>query len=258
MKKQKNKPNELEIHPGRVIKEIPVLFSGSMVKAIKSGGKTETRRIIKNVEITPGVLPGAWNYQWKKGKEYKSGFCIPKRVFNDPFLGIIEACPFGKPGDLLWVRENWTKLDGRVYFQADGAQEEIIEEHELDKVTWKPSIHLQKGASRIWLMVEEARAEQLQDITDISCRKEGIRKKGYTSKEEKWVEYFQIPGHPRQYPNAKDAFSNLWMTINGKESWTENPWVWMVRFRVLSTYKKPEPREIEWNYNQIVFFNAKK
>jgi hypothetical protein len=106
-------------------------------------------------------------------------------------------------------------------------------------------------------MVEEISVEQIQEISEIGSRKEGIRRLGFTNKEEKWIEHFEIPGSPENFKTAKKAFEQLWTEINGRESWQENPWVWVVKFRVLSRQEKPSLQEIEWNYNQIIYFSPK-
>ena len=64
-------------------KERPILFKGEMVRAILDGSKTQTRRIAKE-----------WDGFQDMGKLLA---LFPNQ----------EGCPYGKPGDRLWVRETW-------------------------------------------------------------------------------------------------------------------------------------------------------
>jgi hypothetical protein len=152
-------------------------------------------------------------------------------------------CPYGKPGDQLWVRETWTKLvpehfiTSQFVYKADCCLDS--EEARLDYIKagypykWKPSI--QKAAARIWLEITDIRVERLQDISSDDAMSEGINKKFYyeqgistpESMEEFWAKgYYQ------------EGFKMLWKSINGNDSWNQNPWVWVVSFKVLSTTGK--------------------
>jgi len=76
------------------VRKRPILFSGEMVRAILDGRKTETRRVIKT---QPPAL--RWNsIKWDER-------CID--VSDMPGRHYYVICPYGKPGDLLWVRETW-------------------------------------------------------------------------------------------------------------------------------------------------------
>jgi hypothetical protein len=152
-------------------------------------------------------------------------------------LGSVEYAKsiYGKPGDLLWVRETWSRVDGRYYFKADGAEDELQEEHSLDKISWKPSIYMPKAASRIWAMVEEIRVERVQDITEDDAKAEGCIQ---YEKETDWM-------------TAKYGYQILWESINGEESWGSNPWVWVIKYRILSKTGRPSDEFILRNHLEI-------
>ena len=156
------------------MKERPIIFSAPMVKAILDGTKTQTRRIVK-IEPSSGYI--------RKGSRYW--------IREDP--AAIAACPYGQPGDRLWVRETWAqyqtvnsikRLDGRSYsevsdglagYRADGCDtikdfrehimlgESDIEEVIINGDKWRPSIYMPRWASRITLEVTDVRIERLQD-----------------------------------------------------------------------------------------------
>jgi hypothetical protein len=183
------------------IKETPILFQTEMVQAILDGRKTQTMRICKD-------LP-----------------CLE--------IGKGKKCKFGQPCDLLYIKETFAHTDqlninpqdenyGIVY-RADG---QPWADYEGWK--WKPSIHMPKIASRIWLMIEDIRVERVQDISEQDCRAEGVSR-GYWPSEESWGKY---------------GFEDLWVLINGEESWNTNPWVWVVKFKVLSTTGRPSDADI--------------
>ena len=134
-------------------------------------------------------------------------------------------CPYGVTGDRLWVRETWARLTGnghRFVYRADGEDPRTgwdeVEPAQRPRMTWTPSIHMPRVASRITLEVTDVRVERLQAISEEDARAEGIA-----------LEPAILPGH------AAGCFSRLWDEINGKRApWSSNPWVWAVTFRMTS------------------------
>lgn len=184
------------------MKEHPILFSTEMVKAILAGNKTQTRRIVKAeipVNITKIIesdIDKQFHELWKGGvSEY------------------LIKCPYGQPGDLLWVRETWAQVKGsdKIHFKADFKNPQNYK-------GWKPSIHLKKEAARIWLQIEEINVERLRDIKSHDAMCEGMIENGE-------------PFVPRFY--------DLWIKINGQQSFDLNPWVWVIKFKVISKTGKP-------------------
>lgn len=172
-----------------------------MVRALLDGSKTQTRRIVKG-EALKWLAPGMFE---------------PAFVVN-PENGL---CPFGKPGDRLYVRETWaqpTALDpGPTVYRADyqacvPAGFENVPPAE--SITWKPSIHMPRTLSRITLEVTGVRIARLHDITDADALAEGVDRTNTS-----------IPGY------ARERFVRLWTSINGNESWALDPWVWVVEFK---------------------------
>lgn len=218
------------------MKEHPILFSTPMVKAIIENRKTQTRRIIKpQPEITKNER-GLIDYTYRKGKKFSSGQNMDISDLNSAFFRIRIYCPYGQPGDLLWVREKWRYHDifniggetsnGEYWYYASvpkiiGCVDGV--DYTRDQWRWKPSIHLPKSASRIWLEITNVKVERVQSISEEDAKAEGADK--YDEKLE-WL-------------TAKHGFQMLWDTIHGKESWDANPWVWVVTFKVLSTTGRP-------------------
>lgn len=227
------KSNQFLLPSGALITERPILFSTEMIQANLEGRKTQTRREVKGLAL-----------DW-----------LGSNGFTPEYVALAEnaLCPYGKPGDLLWVKETWANLNGDFpkadpfrIFKAD-----LINPNQHGPVTWKPSIHMPKEAARIWVMVEEIRVERLQDISEEDALAEGVMEfedgtfKNYYTKKglraEDGVECLL----------AKGSFQSLWTSINGMDSWDANPWVWVVRYRILSTHGRPSLEEIEQAYLEI-------
>lgn len=210
------------------MKEIPILFSTAMVQAILEGSKTQTRRIIKIPSIVHDE--NDWSIQTiveaLGGKP--SGVDDFEIVSGNRWIADLK-CPYGKSGDVLWVRE----ASATTY--SSGPSRKISHWYRADnpeipsrvKFRWKPSIHMYKGAARIWLQIINVRVERVQDITGRDILAEGVDN-GKSN-----------PAMGIRWENMqKMAFEELWNNING--NWNENPWVWVIEFKVLSTTGKPQ------------------
>lgn len=131
--------------------------------------------------------------------------------------------PYGAIGDVLWVRETWAEFQGLedaptcYVYKADGTWDDKV--HLIDN-KWKPSIFMPRSASRISLRITNIRVERLKEISEEDAKREGVI----------------YPANPgvENYGNGYYAnFRLLWESINGKGSWEENPWVWVIEFEVI-------------------------
>ena len=181
------------------MKERPILFSAPMVRALLAGTKTQTRRAFKTKN--GGVWPNA----------------------NDlpGMRQILRSCPYGQPGDRLWVRETFCKIIGQsggwieTDYQATYTHGDRLGDTLGIKKRWTPSIHMPRHASRITLEVTGVRVERLQDISEADAIAEGVRNS------------LHLPGGRF----ARENFEHLWWTIHGDGSWESNPWVWVIEFK---------------------------
>ena len=214
------------------MKERPILFSGEMARAVLDGRKTQTRQPIKP--------------QPELGKPWKWW------VVDDLEMDIpIALCPYGIPGDRLWVREKFSKhvrLSDPYYLPPDYPDAAMGAWYWADgNPTWgdwekpRPSIHMPRWASRITLEVTDVRVERVQEISYDDTLKEGVIETGNASA--KTWEDAEISGVVRrQYVDskgrrcmmfgAKAQFANLWDSIYSQRGygWDANPWVWVVEF----------------------------
>lgn len=189
--------------------ERPILFSAPMVRAILEGRKTQTRRIVKPqppadcAPIRVGEFHPTVIDRWG---DDEPGAPIFGAYDLDGEWGV--RCPYGKPGDRLWVREAWMEWGGterRVDYRA-------TTEVPRPAGGWKPSIHMRRADSRITLEIVAVRVERLNDISEADAEAEGAG--------------IPLVGHEEDF--CRWEFRAIWESINGPGSWDANPWVWVI------------------------------
>lgn len=222
------------------MKERGMIFNGVMVRAILDGRKTQTRR---PVNPQPTLTKGS-GFSWK-GNLYGSG--SDDRETNINFAHV--ACPFGKPGDHIWVRETWQAIhdsvdefghvEERTYApsipkEKDRYWHTVYAEHFGDEnredrgFPWRPSIHMPRWASRITLEITGVRVERLHSINERDAVREGLFQLPASGRYclQPGMQYFGEASHC-----AKEVYSWLWESIYGEHSWQANPWVWVIEFK---------------------------
>lgn len=208
-------------------KERPILFSGPMVRAILEGRKSQTRRVIKP----------------QPDEVYKGKPIAPcNRLEDDKYgqrrrvTGQSVRCPYGQPGDRLWVRETFGISGNGYFYRADTMQPETV------RYSWTPSIYMPRKASRITLEVEAVRVERLQEISDEDVLTEGVKSLN-------WRKYMDPVCYGARASDYRQIFECGWDEINAKRGfgWETNPWIWVVEFRNMnpeSRQKCNEPRRL--------------
>ncbi len=213
--------------------ERPILFSAPMVRALLAGTKTQTRRVMKLHPSAIACCCGGSAAKWKATNDgqWHCGICGGgNRLTSKDVEGV--RCPYGAPGDRLWVREAFAFTDahepdysGSIEYRADNkclaieAGRVLVDvPHGCDPRAfagpWRPSIHMPRWACRLVLEITCVRVERLQDISEADAQAEGS---GLTS---------------GSYSH-RGWFRELWGEINRPAAWDANPWVWVVGFRRL-------------------------
>ncbi|WP_250602038.1 hypothetical protein [Serratia marcescens] len=231
------------------MKERPVIFNSEMVRAILDGRKTQTRRVIK-VQPSEHFHPMNMSLELDYSSRWYTPGVVDKDGYLQPAKGQVfgvagedegYACPFGAVGERLWVRETFAILgnedgcpidwDGNLIkgdekhaariYKASCWQEpgnyglwSIPDRDTLYEGAWRPSIHMPRWASRITLEITAVRVERLNDISDGDAISEGCSAADMKSGD-----------------CVADVFKRLWASIYGEESWSANPWVWVIEFR---------------------------
>jgi hypothetical protein len=225
------------------MKERQILFSAPMVRALLEGRKSQTRRIVKHQGIVDHpAIPGGKIIQLGGKQAWLNSQ-------SDHPQHISKFCPYGQPGDRLWVRETWTKTTNVneypgwpdrpctlvdddpnyvVVYRADGEWEWLDNDGFLtDETHWKSSMFMPRWASRILLEITDIRVERLIDISEEDAIAEGCNQNhnGYF-----WAGPHK-EGGLKQLTTARVAYRDVWESINGAGSWGANPFVWVISFK---------------------------
>ncbi|MDP3859871.1 MAG: hypothetical protein Q8Q73_19090 [Stagnimonas sp.] len=202
------------------MKARPILFSGPMVQALLAGWKTQTRRVLRENWGPAHSLERSYDPERQQFQ-----FCT-QDGWQDCSA---PPCPYGKPGDLLIVREAFSGPWGcrnlkpsewpvrcPIWYWADGNP------YFGDWTKPKPSIHMPRWASRLTLRITDVRVERLQEISPADAKAEGDHERS---------------GMPEYYERGAmchvDWYRHLWGQINGPDSWAANPWVWVIGFEAI-------------------------
>ena len=197
------------------MKDRPIIFSGPMVRPLLDGCKTQTRRAMKN----PAAVMG---FRHWLGRQWERLSSTGQR------LDLIN-CPYGEPGDRLWVKETYTDLGTkhrrRLVYRADVADSERVR---VD-APWRSSLFMPRRASRILLEIGAVRVERLQDISNSDAVSEGITGQ--------FGNYKDYSGQVNGFALAADSYRTLWESLNGAGSWDANPWVWVIEFKRITVHE---------------------
>lgn len=192
----------------------PILFNTEMVRANLDGRKSCTRRLVK------GFVPD--NAIWGYTAFTPKGYISCRGTFADGYGEKFFKLPC-EPGDILYVRETWSKGLERYIYRADYSDTEKFYRNGKEiEMKWKPSIRMPKEAARIWLNVTDVRVERLQEITNKDAEREGAQ-----------------PDYPFDYdvnkwPNL-EHFKKIWNSTIKKSDldrygWNANPYVFVIEF----------------------------
>jgi hypothetical protein len=232
----------------------PLLFSTPMVQALLEDRKQMTRRVMK-----PQPYPVT-----RHGREVEIYFewDASKKITDLPIQEWAALCPYGQIGDVLWVRETFYaygkwELSGKTktgkqkwdfkdltfwnknmpdggYKYADNPPSNFQKGKSTVEGYYKrPSLFMPKAACRIFLQITDRRVESLQGISEEDAIKEGIKSMDITDKTKLYFNYETQTFMARNIKGlgANESFETLWQSINGKESWESNPWVWVISFK---------------------------
>jgi hypothetical protein len=208
--------------------ERPILFSAPMVRAILSGEKTQTRRVVKRASDHPDAEAHMIRGEAHFGIRGPGTFHFTHGEEGD--LPAIR-CPYGKPGDHLWVRETWgmnhyqfehgpIPKSRPADFDEPDSQYLVFRATEDDaevqnELRWWPSIHMPRWASRIALEITGVRVERLNECSEQDAQAEGA-----------------VYGYGEGAKiSQRRMYQLLWDTINGPGAWNANPFVWVVEFK---------------------------
>jgi hypothetical protein len=218
-----------------------------MVRAILEGRKTQTRRIAKYQEAFTEMDGETCAWTGFMGWQRIEAVLAPENAGLNTNPEV--RCPYGVPGDRLWVREAHAIMStdpgtvsiayrerlpaGKTLADTDGGLDVInvsdpdawqwANSH-INCERWRPSIFMPRWASRITLDITDVRVQRVRSISEEDAIAEGV---------EPWHEAdLTNTGDLREESQAyKMGFADLWQGINGKGLWDADPWVWALTFK---------------------------
>lgn len=226
-----------------MVEQRGVVMRVDEVQAILENRKTQFRKVIKGIVEGPGGWPS-----FAKGRHH-GNMVKPKH------------CPYGQPGDLLWVKQPWAAfdLDWRVMDDWQNASRFENQHIAIDIPSgfkWWPSVTMPKRACRLWLRVTNVRVERVQEILARDVLKEGLQFY-QPDGDDKETRAFGDVFDPNELPVgwclsswggwsndnygafieneeelARYGFERLWDSINAKNGygWDVNPWLFATTF----------------------------
>ena len=221
----------------------PILFQPDMVRALLEGRKSQTRRMVK---------PQPIDVTGKDIDDYSP----------DAFAAIARHGPYGKPGDLLYVREPYyfgCHLDAYspsqvvstiggfvVNYITDDQVKCFGEPNKFGMGDWGRYRHarfMPRTLSRLTLKITDIRVERVQDISIQDVFSEGVRLPAADGNvlielsgkhaAAKYLpdDYMDMDREKRLELVPRAYFASLWDSIDN--NWDDNPWVWCVSFEVI-------------------------
>jgi hypothetical protein len=265
------------------MKERPILFSGPMVRALLDGRKTQTRRVMKPQPViqsgpfdhghwavtlphgnaitnecgtlsgAPSCEAGEWNYTGRFVSGYHRTLCGPIR------------CPYGVPGDRMWVRESFVEL-----LHTSPATDEPIDPTNGDRLIEPATSYVDAQGRKRWHYDGKVIAYRATSNVEF-CDGDGFSSPDFANKDDlpRWKPSIHMPrwasritleitdvrvqrvqeiseedakaegvgpigGFVAQLPfDYRVAFKTLWDEINEHRGYGthKNPWVWCLTFK---------------------------
>jgi len=198
------------------MKETGMLFKPEMIRAINEDRKTQTRRLIKPQppEEANSYLIGIDSLagQFKFVDTFNTLYAMT------PFI----KCPYGRKGDLLWVKEGFVELVcneiGQLVYGGPYIPPRTFVIYKADEKNpkdylWKSPLFMPKKYARLWLeLTADPIPQRVQEITEEDAKAEGAE-------------------HSPIGITYRTCFRVIWDSINKKTPWTTNPWAWKLEFK---------------------------
>lgn len=238
------------------MKEHGKLFNTAMVQAFLEGRKNQTRRVVdahNSLVDGSGISKKRWE---------AAGFDLANATIDygpsptgNPGPYLKAPCAEGtthriysrvQPGDRIWVKETTINVEdegytGPVYVASENGQA-ILEgglrpapddfaDVEPYDIKLRSSMFMPRAMARLVFDVVSVRLERLNDINVMDARREGVFEEEHDWRESEFylphVAYRSVVGARYRYSDPRQAFQELWQTINGSGSWQDNPPVWI-------------------------------
>lgn len=217
-----------------------IIFTEPNFHLSVQGIKKQTRRIIKpqpdNIRSFNRVLGNTPDYElsekpWTPEPAYH--FLMHEGKYLNPRY---------KVGEIVYLKEPY------AYAPIIEEQKDIYPHddfiyrygHKYMSIKWKNKLFMPEIAARYFIKITGVRAEKLQDISDEDCIKEGIVSTDSIA-EDVYEPVFENGLNATdkvnavlniQYETPQKAYKALINKINGKDTWDNNPWVWVYDYEL--------------------------
>ena len=235
------------------IKERPIVLTAQEVNAVLAGDKTQHRVVIENTKDTQCLFSRDWRYDGRdfldddgctpdpKGAHYVERL-EPSEGEENQYTEdyhCIGQCPFGAIGDRLWVREFHARTDRndhliRPHYYADGTLRPDLR-HDAGLLIKYSAEDMPRWASRLLLEITDICIERVQDISESDAIAEGIKYIHADPKDRVGPNHFTKSNgwYHCSRPTAAEVFTEMYKVSDDFDKYGENPWVWVIEFKVI-------------------------
>lgn len=209
------------------MKERGIIFNSEMVRAILSGRKTQTRKVMKAQPRPSETRVGDYWFPCDRVQSmvHVSDFISGNSAMPDAHEFFSACCPLGGIGDRIWVRETFQVglcTESTLAYKATHKPSDL-DEGWSEVIKWRPSTQMPRWASRITLEITHVHVERLQSISKQDSISEGAPRGHHSI--DVISKQFGFPDFSRSW------FAQIWMDIYGEDNWAANPWVWVIEFK---------------------------
>lgn len=143
-----------------------------------------------------------------------------------------------KVGDVLYLKEPYCigvngcdTLPSLIYYKYNDKDMSFLTRTGLiNDIKWKNKLFMPASVARHFIKITEVRAERLQDISDEDCIKEGIEEELNIHDGKQWFTYCN---GTHSFDTPREAYKALINSIDGKDTWDNNPWVWVYDYELI-------------------------
>lgn len=241
------------------LRERPLVLDGQEVRDVLAGLATRVRRPIGLPELHPSRTPGyAWTFRGRGGartvaahRRHPGGCWQDLRTSQ-----LLALCPFGGPGDRLWVRETWVELRAVSPLTDEpltvGAGERLIEpptqRTEGGRLVWNHDGRLL--AYRANTRIEFCDGDGCSADSDMVNRADLPRWRPATSMP-RWAsrltlavaavrvvrltdlapdDALRLGARPTPGRSGRGVYAARWNARHGAGAWDADPWCWEIDF----------------------------
>jgi len=223
------------------------IFITDQIRAIQDVRMTQFMEVVKP-QPWPGTGAGfAWSPKGPESDSY---------LWNTDMQSLcnhmMEACPFGKVGDVIAVRESWVygnKMDGEDFVKDDKGEYvmqyyyKAIHQHQgwfdgdhyFETAPWKSPTTMPHEAARLFLRITNIRVMRVQELEDTDFIKQAVEELPHSCI---GFGYYEAGGEIQECfcmgwehsPIVMGYITGGMKEWKNKKAWDENKFYWIIDF----------------------------